>query len=233
MTDATPKTGLALLREPFPDHQISKLPKGTKAQNECPPGDKINCKVCGGWHHPKIIHLDYVGHAALTDRLLDADPAWTWEPLSMSESGLPVMDDLGGMWIRLTVCGVTRIGYGHAGTKSGGDAIKEVIGDALRNSGMRFGVALNLWHKGDLHADEADEKPPATTGTAEKTVTAAKTPQESARLIAVGVSAGDAVGAATAMSEWDDDRYQAVWKLLDTKTANAIAAAFKTLEQPA
>src|SRR5690606_24225265 len=31
---------------------------------------------------------------------------------------------------------------------------KEVIGDALRNAAMRFGAALDLWHKGDLHADD-------------------------------------------------------------------------------
>jgi hypothetical protein len=127
-------SGLALLRVPFPAHQISYLPKG---------GTK----------------LAYVGHAALTDRLLDADPMWSWEPLSMSESGLPVFDGFGGMWIKLTVCGVTRLGYGHAGTKDGGDAIKEVIGDALRNAAMRFGAALDLWHKGDLHAEPASLEP--------------------------------------------------------------------------
>ena len=123
--------GLALLRQPFPAHQISYLPKGG-------------------------VKLAYVGHAALTDRLLDADPMWTWEPLSMGESGLPVMDEMGGMWIKLTVCGVTRLGYGHAGTKTGGDAIKEVIGDALRNAAMRFGAALELWHKGELHEKQPE-----------------------------------------------------------------------------
>ena len=127
------------LRKPFPDHQISYLPKG---------GAK----------------LAYVGHAALTDRLLDVDPGWTWEPLAMSPHGLPVMDDIGGMWIRLTVCGVTRLGYGHAGNKQGGDAIKEIIGDALRNAAMRFGAALELWHKGDLHLDAVEnDNPPDIT----------------------------------------------------------------------
>lgn len=129
-------TGLALLRKPFPANQISYLPKGG-------------------------VKLAYVGHAALTDRLLDADPAWTWEPLAMGDGGLPVMDEMGGMWIKLTVCGVTRLGYGHAGTKTGGDAIKEVIGDALRNAAMRFGAALELWHKGELHAHEAPPEDPA------------------------------------------------------------------------
>lgn len=153
-------SGLALLRQPFPPHQISKLPKPTKAQTDEVKADYkkgIRCQLCGAWHHPNVVHLDYVGHAALTDRLLDADPAWTWEPLAMAD-GLPVIDPLGGMWIRLTVCGVTRLGYGHAAGKEGGDAIKEVIGDALRNAAMRFGAALDLWHKGDLHADEPEKK---------------------------------------------------------------------------
>ena len=156
-------TGLAKLRVPFPAHQISKLPKPTKKQTEEVRADfkkGIRCQICGTWHHPDVIHLDYVGHAALTDRLLDADPAWYWEPLSISPDGIPVRDKDGGMWIKLTVCGVTRLGYGHAGDKTGGDAIKEIIGDALRNAAMRFGAALDLWHKGELHIEEAEA--PAT-----------------------------------------------------------------------
>ena len=125
MTDNT--AGLDLLRKAFPANQISYLPKGN-------------------------VKLAYVGHAALTDRLLDADQAWTWEPLALTPEGIPARDEDGGMWIRLTVCGITRLGYGHAGTKKGGDAIKEIIGDALRNAAMRFGAALDLWHKGELHA---------------------------------------------------------------------------------
>ena len=159
MSEAKP-TGLALLRAPFPAHQISKLPKATKAQNESP--DKAQCKECGGWHHPKVIHLDYVGHAALTDRLLDADPLWYWEPLALKD-GLPAFDSTGGLWIRLHVCGHSRIGYGHAASstwKEIGAREKEVIGDALRNAAMRFGAALELWHKGEyLHAPPtADEE---------------------------------------------------------------------------
>lgn len=152
--------GLTKLREPFPEHQISKLPKPTKKQTEEVRQNfkaGIRCKICGTWHHPDVIHLDYVGHAALTDRLLDADPSWYWEPLSISTEGVPVRDKYGGMWIKLTVCGVTRLGYGHAGDKTGGDAIKEIIGDALRNAAMRFGAALELWHKGDLHIEPEPE----------------------------------------------------------------------------
>jgi hypothetical protein len=149
---------LKKLRAPFADNQISKLPKPTKAQTDALKANftvGVRCQICGGWHHPQVIHLDYVGHAALTDRLLETDPAWTWEPLALDQMGYPAIDKDGGMWIKLTVCGVTRLGYGDAQGKTGGDAMKERIGDALRNAAMRFGAALDLWHKGDLHMPES------------------------------------------------------------------------------
>lgn len=185
--EAQKPTGLDLLRVPFPPNHISKLPKPTKRQTEEVRNDfkkGIRCKECGAWHHPQVVHLDYVGHAALTDRLLDCDPNWNWEPVSFGEDGTPKLDQFGGMWIKLTVCGQTRLGYGHADGKSGGDAIKEVIGDALRNAAMRFGAALDLWHKGDLHGVEAqdaeqeavEDSPPAfnARGAADRIITAIK-----------------------------------------------------------
>jgi hypothetical protein len=138
-------TGLALLRAPFEAGDINKLPKPYKADSP-----KGNCKECGGYHGLPAVHLDYVGHAALTKRLLDVDPEWSWEPLGIGPDGLPAFDQNGGLWIRLTICGVTRLGYGDAQGKKGGNAVKEAIGDALRNAGMRFGAALDLWHKGDF-----------------------------------------------------------------------------------
>lgn len=162
MTDKKP-SGLELLRQPFPPHQISKLPKESKAQAEERRADRtkgVSCQICGGWHHRNAVHLDYVGHAALTDRLLNCDPQWSWEPVAFRD-GLPAFDETGGLWIRLTVCGVSRLGYGHASVKPQMDAgarEKEVIGDALRNAGMRFGAALDLWHKGDLHLDDKDDE---------------------------------------------------------------------------
>lgn len=166
---ATKPTGLALLRAPFPANAVSKLPKPTKDQtDEVRQNFKagIRCVECGQWHHPKVVHLDYVGHAAMTDRLLDCDPAWNWEPVALAEDGAPKLDSEGGMWIRLTVCNVTRLGYGFPDGKKGGNAIKETIGDALRNAAMRFGAALDLWHKGELHPEVAEvvpakDKPPA------------------------------------------------------------------------
>lgn len=156
--------GLEGLRKPFPEEFIGKLPKPTKKQTDEVRANFKNgmrCVICGGWHHPKVIHLDYVGHAALTARLLDVDPEWNWEPLALNEMGLPALDEDRLLWIKLTVCGLTRIGCGDAGNKTGGDAMKERIGDALRNAGMRFGLALDLWHKeGDLTAGESFEEPP-------------------------------------------------------------------------
>jgi hypothetical protein len=143
------KTGLAALRVPFAANHISKLPKPYKKDSP-----KGNCPECGGYHGLPAMHLDYVGHAALTDRLLDVDPAWSWEPVALGEDGLPKIDAQGGLWIRLTVLGVTRLGYGDADGKTGPAAMKERIGDALRNAAMRFGAALDLWHKGDLHGED-------------------------------------------------------------------------------
>lgn len=166
---------LKALREPFPEHQISQKPKETKQQKDEREKDRrlgIRCQKCGQWHHKDTVHLDYVGHAALTDRLLAVDPLWNWEPVSFAADGQPAFDRIGGMWIRLTVCGHTRLGYGSADGKQGGDAVKEVIGDALRNAAMRFGAALDLWHKGELHLPEPDgakdepEAAPAATSKA-------------------------------------------------------------------
>lgn len=133
MAEAT-KT-LADLRKPFPAGTVGKLPKGG-------------------------VQLDYVGHAAVTDRLLEVDPSWSWEPMATDEDGLPKTDKAGNLWIRLTVLGVTRIGVGD------GRNAKECIGDALRNAAMRFGVALDLWSKEELEsihdgANEPNEKPTA------------------------------------------------------------------------
>jgi hypothetical protein len=152
----TKKTGLELLREPFPAHQISRLPKPTANQTAEVKADfkkGIRCLQCGAWHHKDVVHLDYVGHAALTDRLLDCDPTWNWEPMGVDAFGQPAFSSQ-GLWIRLTVCGVTRLGFGDAQDKKGPNAIKEMIGDALRNAAMRFGAALDLWHKGDLHIED-------------------------------------------------------------------------------
>lgn len=164
------------LREPFAPTEIRYLPR-------------VWCKACknAGWNgcqnHPVSkcgkckqkmpngghIDLAYVGHAEATNRLLNVDPFWDWEPLTVDERGLPQVDGYKGLWIRLTVCGMSRLGYGHAGDKTGGDAVKEVIGDAIRNAGMRFGMALDLWTSSDLEIVESggaslEQEQPAAGG---------------------------------------------------------------------
>ncbi len=140
----------AALRAPFPPDAIGWLPKGGTM-------------------------LSYVGHAAVCDRLLQVDPDWTWEPPTSDElQRLPNGD---GMWIKLTVGGVTRFGWGD------GKNIKEWISDAIRNAAMRFGVALDLWSKEDLrHEDAGAER--ATDATQTRTqapAPATSPPLESAR----------------------------------------------------
>jgi len=140
------------LREPFPENLVSWLPKPMLAKEHMDKIPKANCDFCGQYHaRDKVMHLAYVGHAALTDRLLDVDPAWSWKPLAFDGNGLPLLDVDGGMWVELTVLGVTRLGYGDAQGKKGPNATKERIGDAIRNAGMRLGCALEYWHKGDLN----------------------------------------------------------------------------------
>lgn len=110
------------LRAPFPKEKIQKLDAG-------------------------YAKLDYVSHAWVTDRLLEVDPEWTWEPVGFDSNGLPAFDDNGGLWIKLTVGGVTRFGYGEPQGRDKFDMKKGAIGNALRNAAMRFGVALDLWAK--------------------------------------------------------------------------------------
>lgn len=170
-TEQTGK-GLGHLREPFPPQQIGKLPKITCGACSKSPAkvcqkhqSKSKCRECNNYITPAHMHIDYVGHAELTQRLLEADPWWNWEPMAFTAEGLPAFDRDGGLWILLTVCGLTRRGYGAAEGKKGPDATKEVIGDALRNAAMRFGAALDLWAKSDLkvaqneHPKSAEEDP--------------------------------------------------------------------------
>ena len=134
----TPEAALAL-RQPFPPESVGKLPKPYRADSP-----KGNCPECHGYHGLPAVHLDYVGHAAVTDRLLTVDPEWTWEPFALDPMGLPARDQQGNLWIRLTILGTTRIGVGD------GKSLKECIGDAIRNAAMRFGMALDLWAKEPL-----------------------------------------------------------------------------------
>ena len=143
MPDKKPSTEIwDELRKPFAKEAIGQLTKG---------GAK----------------LDYVGHAAVTDRLnmVVGPEHWNWEPLALTEEGMPRIDRSGNLWIKLTINGVTKLGVGD------GKSAKELIGDALRNAAMRFGVALDLWSKEELESNIANpenknEKPSAAANAA-------------------------------------------------------------------
>lgn len=182
----------AELSKPFPESAIGKLFKAyDKERARAAP--KSHCQVCGSYHSSAPgVHLDYVGHANVRDRLLLVDPLWSWEPVSEDENGLPrfVRDSAGfpiGLWIKLTIhlggVAVTRKGYGSVEPRTF-DPEKQLIGDALRNAAMSFGVALTLWAKGDLESElidrmDAQESAPPTSAVASAQPAAPpKTPQQ-------------------------------------------------------
>jgi hypothetical protein len=161
------------LRVPFPPEVIGQLPRiFCKACSEankqgggtCGQHNKSRCATCKNNITSAHLHLSYVGHAEVTDRFLQVDTDWTWEPLASDADGLPKFDASGGLWIKLTIGGVTRLGYGDAAGKRGSDAVKETIGDALRNAGLRFGVAIDLWGATFKGTDNAESDTGETHG---------------------------------------------------------------------
>jgi hypothetical protein len=151
----------AKLREPFPKSAIGKMPKAG-------------------------LQLDYVGHAAVTQRLLEVDPTWTWQPAGINDNGLPALDERGGLWITLTVCGVTRYGYGEPMGQDPYDKVKGAIGNAIRNAAMRFGVALDLWAKEDITTTFEHPRPVATDKQVAKWTAGISAAPDWARLKSIG-----------------------------------------------
>lgn len=167
------------LRRPFPADQVGQLPKAG-------------------------VTLDYVGHGAVTRRLLEVDPDWSWEPFALGADGLPkfTVDREGNLiafWIRLTILGRTKPGCGTC--KAGQfDAEKVLIGDAIRNAAMRFGVALDLWIRG--HAEDDEKVSGANTGAApDRSATVAAVPAQEAKKALLAALDGDTDAATQA---WDD-----------------------------
>lgn len=204
----------AALRVPFPPEAIGSLPRaGTK--------------------------LDYVGHAAVTDRLLAVDPAWTWEPVAFDQAGAPLVTERGRdsvLWIRLTVAGVTRLGVGIVKTDSF-ELEKQLISDAIRNAAMRFGVALDLWSKEDLsQSGSLGEHPRAEpAGTVGAPTVPATAPNRRAQIKARCVALqADRVSVADARAEWQlpkvdecDDRQLGLWEELLAELEGRLEAPFE------
>lgn len=197
MTDVdltAPRTvDLAGLRKPFPTEAIGLLPKiwcskcSRSDQGSCGEHKKEICRGCRKEHNGEKckgcgnnittahLHVEFVGHADVTDLILDVDPEWGWEPMATDPdpevlkaaiaSGNPEIvamvyknapprlerNDRGtpvGLWMRLKVGTTNRIGFGSVPATQR-DAEKVLIGDAVRNAGMRGGAALELWKQGD------------------------------------------------------------------------------------
>jgi hypothetical protein len=121
------------LRKPFKPEQIGKLPATSKRPA-----------------------LDFVGHAAVTDRLNKIAPGWSytiderWDGLS-AEYAKGVEVQVPTFWVRgtMTIGGVSRAEFGD-----GKDA-KEAIGNFIRRGAMRFGVAIDLWSREELESAPA------------------------------------------------------------------------------
>ena len=113
-----------LMRRAFPPALIGKLPRTSKRPA-----------------------LDYVGHAAVTDRLQAVDEDWTFTIDREFEHGAE-------FWIRgtLTVGGVSRPEYGQ------GPNPLEAVSHFIRRAAMRFGIALDLWSKEELHSAELEPR---------------------------------------------------------------------------
>ena len=153
------------LRKPFPKEVMGLLPrvscyacsqasKGARSalDKHCDRHKMSKCKECGAYISEAHIHLDFVGHAAITDRLNSAvgPDGWVLEPMGVDEHGNPVVKN-GELWCWLYVAGVRKMCVGD-----GASSAKELIGDALRNGAMRFGVALDLWTKDELESTLED-----------------------------------------------------------------------------
>lgn len=158
---------LAAMRADFPVSAIGKLPRVTcrdcsDPKVQCQRHSKQKCNTCDQRISTAHIHLDFVGHAHLTDRLNEVDPDWDWLPMAFDDDGLPKVSGGGSLWIILRFGGRFFQGIGDAGQKKGGDALKEMIGDALRNVSMRRGAALSLWMKERDVPEDADPAPGKT-----------------------------------------------------------------------
>ena len=138
------------LSAPFPAEAINQKPKKNKDGS--------------------VTWLDYLGHAEVTERLNQVDPAWTYEPYSIAEDGCPLIRTSADgrtaeLWINLVIGGVSRPGVGTCSTEAySGEVAKELVSDALRNAAMRFGVGLDLWkrHVSAAPAGQENQYPAAT-----------------------------------------------------------------------
>ena len=160
----------AALAAPFAQDDLEKLPRQLNSRDDnrgrCEAGNYYSADGhgCGGWH-ARAMHLDYVGHAGITQRLNDVlgPQGWDFAPMAMTPEGLPLMrggEFWGALTIRVEDQEVTK--YDVAANFQG---VQEAWGDALRRCAMRFGVGTYLWSKSEaalslkMATDQAPEPP--------------------------------------------------------------------------
>ena len=182
-----------------------------RAGRSCGDHKEIRCKKCRTKITEAHTCLDFVGHADVRARLL---AKWTRSGLgnrsSSPSTGSLILSDGSpvGLWIHLTVGGVTRPGYGSC-DKGKPEAIKELIGDALRNAGLSFGIAWKLWAKGERTGSDGEDSGQQSAADCSTTPSPARPPRrQRAPRGQVARPAAQAVAAAPDDGEPDQDAQQ-------------------------
>jgi hypothetical protein len=135
------------LRREFEPAQVGKLPRITKKD-----GVESWCDTCRQKLKPHI-HIDFVGHANVTDRLNHVAPDWSYTIDHIETVGGHIAGIQGTMTI-----GGKSLPESGALDRPGpwGEELKLAISDFICRGAMRFGVGLDLWIKGEAAKYDED-----------------------------------------------------------------------------
>lgn len=126
---------------------------------------------------------------------------------------------------------VLILAWGQDGSEWKGKSMTLYNDPAVKFGGQAVG-GIRISHLSDIDRDIAvmltATKGKKTQYTIKAMPKADTSPKARAQGIAAGVKDGDAAGAAAAMSEWDQDLIESVWKLLPADVADALQAAWPT-----
>lgn len=138
-----------LLALPFDDVVVRQRPEiycesCRTGAGQCPRGHQVVlCETCSEVVSTAHIHVEYVPHEHVRDRLDQVDPDWSWAPLSLDERGLPAFDQ-GCLWITMTVSGKTVYGVGDGAAEVGARHRRLAVTNAIKNAAEALGVARDL-----------------------------------------------------------------------------------------
>lgn len=135
------------LRRPFPPNAQGKLTK-SKTNRQAP-----RCDICGANHDNPGggVHVDYIGHAFLRERLNEVP--WSWTPYLTGAGEPMVVQEKDEAWMpfRITVMGVVREEVAVC-PLSKSEWPKVLWSDVITRGAMAHGVGLELWQK-DMPVD--------------------------------------------------------------------------------